>query len=301
MLSGLTSEIIDAGAVGGNNEYNYIISGGEFDIIGVDTVADTFTIDDDYQSYFPVGTQFIVEDSTGNDGIYTVQSVTLTAGDTVITVDEDITDATADGILYIDHLPIAKALSGGSSDAYHWPLEITEYTPGMVAVQTLKDTTGQGSLTQTLGGATGTGTLNYKSGALHAEFENDVAAGNSVVVEFKYHDVPKAPVASKTVLEADDPAIDISGEDFFSYEKLFDGTDASTKIVFQGAGTGKLKCYIYLHQYEGIDDGKSWGGTPFYFEGGLFDGDGDLLMYFTFIKERKTGSTTISHIVDVYM
>jgi len=375
VLSGLTIEVIDAGAVGGNSEYNYVVSGGEFDIIGVSIAADTFTIDDDYVSYFPIGTKIVVDGSSGNDGTYTVKSRGVIAGDTVIEVEEDVTNATADGVLYVDHLPIARSLATpGGDDSYHWQLVVVEYTPlfGIIGVDTvsetftisgdhqstfpagtefraqgstgndglytvksvslsagdtvievneditditvdgglkavvqkLKDTTGVGNLTQTVpGGGTGTGTVNYKTGGIHAEFENDVAAGNEVATEFKYHDIAKAPVAAKTMLEADDPSIDISGIDFFSFQKEFDGSDASTKIVFQGAGTGKLKCYVYMHEYEGIDDGygTSYGGTPFYFEGGLFDGDGDLLMYFTFEKERKTGATTISHVIDIYM
>lgn len=296
LLSGLAAETIDAGAVGTENEYDYTILGGNFEIIGVSTVNDTFTIDDDFTLYFPVGTKFRVDDSVGNDGQWTVHAVSLAGGDTVIEVEEDVTDGTIGGIIYIDHLPIAK---GPGTDSWHYPLRVVEYTPGLVEVQVLSDTTGLGNLTQTTPpGGLGTGTINYKNGELHAEFQNNVAVGNIVRVEFKYHDLRKSPSASRETLEADDAGIDLTGYELFSFQKYF-GTDVNTRIDFVGIGTGKIKCYLYLAEWEGFEDGNLYGGVPFYYEGGLFDANDKMLGYFTFDKERKTGSATISHVVEI--
>jgi hypothetical protein len=68
-------------------------------IIGVSVGSDFFIIDGNFKSYFPVGAIFIVVGSTGNDGTYTVNNSVLSFGDTRIVVNEDITDATVDGIL----------------------------------------------------------------------------------------------------------------------------------------------------------------------------------------------------------
>lgn len=73
------------------NIYPYI-----HDITGVDISASQFTIAGDYEDDFPVGSTFEVENSTGNDGIYTVAAVSYGAA-TVITVNESITDPTVDG------------------------------------------------------------------------------------------------------------------------------------------------------------------------------------------------------------
>lgn len=66
-------------------------------IIGVSTGSKTFTVDDDFTDSFDEDNTFIVSGSTGNDGTYTVVSVALNSGDTVITVSETIPNATADG------------------------------------------------------------------------------------------------------------------------------------------------------------------------------------------------------------
>jgi hypothetical protein len=63
-------------------------------------VADTFKIAGDWTALFTDGVRFRVTGSTANDGVYTCDgNSTFGAGSTTITVAEDITDATADGIL----------------------------------------------------------------------------------------------------------------------------------------------------------------------------------------------------------
>jgi len=66
-------------------------------ITSVDTTADTVTIAGDYTAYLSTDETIKIVGSTGNDGTYTVASVSLSSGDTVIAVDEAIGDSTADG------------------------------------------------------------------------------------------------------------------------------------------------------------------------------------------------------------
>jgi hypothetical protein len=71
----------------------------QYTIDAVSTGSDTITIsgDGDLSTIFPVGRSFSISDSTGNDGQYTVGSILWSSPDFTITVEEDITDATADG------------------------------------------------------------------------------------------------------------------------------------------------------------------------------------------------------------
>lgn len=281
--SALITCIIEAAAMGGENTYDYIITGGDFVITGVNPGTKKFTIAGDKTEYFSVGAQIKVTESTGNDGLYTVVSFSVVGVDTEIEVSEAIPDPTVDGSLYIDRLPILKM----GVDAWQHTLKVIEYN-GVIVVQTLEDNDGEGNLTQAGGG---TGTVNYKTGALHAEFTNNVTVGNAVKVEYKYANVPKQPVASKTELESQEVA---AADDLFTFEKEF----AVTDLIFRGVGLATMRCKCYLSDPEGIDDGDSYGGTPYYFEGGIFDKADVLIAYFTFDKERKKGSTTISHTVD---
>lgn len=70
------------------------------DVVGVDTTTETFTIEGDETSNFSNGDALHVHGSTGNDGAYTVSSVSLNGQNTDIVVSEDVTDATADGTVY---------------------------------------------------------------------------------------------------------------------------------------------------------------------------------------------------------
>jgi len=283
--SNLVTEVITASATGNSKLYNYVITGGDFEITGVNQGSKTFTIAGDQTSFFVVGARIRVEDSTGNDGLYTVVSAAFgTSTDIVVT--ESIPSATVDGDLMVDRLPICK---GPVEDALHHITAVVEYN-GVVPVQKLEDTTGTGGLTQTLGGTLGVGEVNYKNGTLLAGFENNVGAGNSLVVEYKYANIPKAPNASKTELESE------GDSSLYTFEKDLVETDFSVR----GPGFATLRVNLHLTQPEGIDDGfAGYGGTPFYFEGGIYDSDDVLLLYFTFDKEKKLGSTEITHTVDL--
>lgn len=71
-------------------------------ITAVDTAADTFTISGNHESSFGNGTfGWLVDGSTGNDGVYT-GTVADSGADTVFTADQDITDATVDGNIIIN-------------------------------------------------------------------------------------------------------------------------------------------------------------------------------------------------------
>jgi hypothetical protein len=75
-------------------------------ITAVSTGSDTVTIAGDHTTEFAAGTDFNITGSTGNDGGYTVASVALDGGNTVITVEADqaIANATADGYVHVGEL-----------------------------------------------------------------------------------------------------------------------------------------------------------------------------------------------------
>jgi len=61
----------------------------------------TFKVLNDFTADFFPSLVFFVENSTGNNGKYTVVNSALSGGDTVITVSETIEDSTVDGNIYI--------------------------------------------------------------------------------------------------------------------------------------------------------------------------------------------------------
>ena len=72
----------------------------EYSITAVDTGSDWVKVQDDDNQVttdLSVGDTVFIKDSTGNDGEYTVNALSHSSGETQITVDEDITDATVDG------------------------------------------------------------------------------------------------------------------------------------------------------------------------------------------------------------
>jgi hypothetical protein len=73
----------------------------QYTIDAVSTGSGTFTISDDgdLSSTFPDGRRIQVNGSTGNDGIFTIASTNYSAPNFVITVNETISDATADGTI----------------------------------------------------------------------------------------------------------------------------------------------------------------------------------------------------------
>lgn len=70
-----------------------------FSITAVNIGTDKFTVAGDKTAHFPTGALVTVAGSTGNDGDYTVASSIYTGGNTEITVDEDVTNAVADGTI----------------------------------------------------------------------------------------------------------------------------------------------------------------------------------------------------------
>jgi len=88
--------------------YKRSTAAGPYDITGVDIVLETFTVAEGVTNEFTTGTIFTVSGSTGNDGTYTCSSSSGGGGGpTTIIVNEDITNAVADG--QID-TPITTAL-----------------------------------------------------------------------------------------------------------------------------------------------------------------------------------------------
>lgn len=77
-----------------------------YTITDVDTGAETFTVAGDVTDRFLDEDPFSVVDSTGNDDVWTVASSAYSSGPdtTAITVNEDITDATVDGIILHDEI-----------------------------------------------------------------------------------------------------------------------------------------------------------------------------------------------------
>jgi hypothetical protein len=85
-------------------------------ITAVDTGTDKLTIAGDLTNQFDDGDTFTITGSTGNDGTYTVATsgVVLSGSNTVIEVDEDITDATVDGS--INHSALDNTLADSTND-----------------------------------------------------------------------------------------------------------------------------------------------------------------------------------------
>ena len=69
-----------------------------FAITAVDTSLEKFTVAGDYSAIFTSGVAFMVSGSTGNNDKWTVSS-SVYGTSTVITVNEDVTDATVDGVI----------------------------------------------------------------------------------------------------------------------------------------------------------------------------------------------------------
>lgn len=89
------------------------------EIKSVDTSNDRFTVRDDYSDTFTPQREFEVVKSTGNNGEYTVSSRSYSSSnsETTITVNEDITDSTADGeISFASRIPVN--LSGAAVKFY---------------------------------------------------------------------------------------------------------------------------------------------------------------------------------------
>jgi hypothetical protein len=296
ILSPEVTEVIDASASGAEDNYTHTISGGDFAIIDINLVTNEVEISGEYADFFPGDVLVRIENSSGNDGAYTVDSggATESGGNTFIKFNETIPVDTADGLIYVTRLPVAI---GPSDDSTHYPLVVEEITGISTVVQSVTDTTGEGGLT-----GDGTGTINYKTGALDVTFDDPVGAGNVVRVRFKYHDRRKdasVGVAYTDIEAIGSPLASDGNPELFTFTKSF-GADVDTEVIVRGTGYATVRCKMKLQAVEGIDDGRgsSYGGTPYYFEGGIFDSNDVLIAYFTFDKQRKVAPLEIVHTFD---
>lgn len=76
-------------------------------VTGIVQGTKTITISGDWTDYIGEGDTIDMEDSTGNDGAYTVVSATENAGSTDIVTSQALPDATVDGDVVID-IPVRK-------------------------------------------------------------------------------------------------------------------------------------------------------------------------------------------------
>lgn len=97
--------------------------------------------------------------------------------------------------------------------------------------------------------------------------------------------VPKVPDPSLTDLEAD-------GVTLYRYNKAFIPADVS----FVAPSTIEFRCK--LDPSEANDDGS--GGSPKFFEIGLFDDADNLLAYATFEEQTKVATKSLISYVQIY-
>lgn len=71
-------------------------------ITAVNTGAKRFTIAGDYRDWYKAGGQIYVQSSTGNNGTFSIASVSLSGGNTLIVVTEAVPSGVADGYLSLD-------------------------------------------------------------------------------------------------------------------------------------------------------------------------------------------------------
>ncbi len=232
--------------------------------------------------------QTLTDDGNGNltgDGSGTID---YKSGDVEVRFNNSVTGFVTSTYKYRGRLSsekekvIGESPDGGSSGTYYGiipELPIAENSitvdDGQDTPQTLTDD-GIGNLT-----GDGSGAIDYKTGEISLSFSSSVPEGNSITVKYKYDgaakDVPDP--CSYTELESE------SDSDLYTFQKSFQDGDVSF------VENGKVLCKVFLDLWEGIDDGS--GGSPFFFEGGLFSEDDIMVAYFTFSKARKDGSTKI--------
>ena len=266
----------------------YNIGGGEFSIINIDQGAREFTVSGELSLKLVVGAKIRVEDSD-NIGIYTVASFGVSGvNNTLVEVEESIPSVVVEGKIILDVLPICKGPT--SAGVLHHSLAIRVYEDAS-PVQVLEDVGGIGVLTQTSGSGFGEGTINYKTGLITLSGIVSGTGTMTVFVEYKYANTNRSPVPSKTMLDSE------GDSSLYTFEKILEEDD----FVLRGPGYATLRVNVELSESEAIDDGLSshGGGIPFFFEGGLYDEEDVLLLYFTFEKTKKYGSVTVSHTVDV--
>ena len=78
-------------------------------ITGVDLVANTITVGADLSGFLEAGRVVRITGSTGNNGKYTMRSVEVSGSDTIITMVQQLPDATVDGdVSYFDAIDTAN-------------------------------------------------------------------------------------------------------------------------------------------------------------------------------------------------
>ncbi len=83
-------------------------------ITAVNTGLKRFTVAGDYTLVFRAGLTAFVSGSTGNDGIYTITSSTLSAGNTLVIVTTTPPSAVADGVLFPNSPSIFEVRADGT-------------------------------------------------------------------------------------------------------------------------------------------------------------------------------------------
>jgi peptidyl-prolyl cis-trans isomerase A (cyclophilin A) len=85
--------------VAGDFQAGLTLNGTARAITAVSQAGKTFTVAGDRRPHFPVGSTVTVTGSAGNDGTYTIAAAALTAGNTVIQVQQDIPSAVVGGTI----------------------------------------------------------------------------------------------------------------------------------------------------------------------------------------------------------
>lgn len=193
---------------------------------------------------------------------------------------------------FSDILEQNVAVGDGTSGPYTGNIKCVPVYPGFLTLSDWKGNKliddGDGNLSDPYGGS-GTGTVDYDSGDLSFTFSNNIVSGYNIRASFKVEGIGKRPSASQDCLDAEK-----SGE--YVFKKVL-GVDTETVPVFQGVGSGKVRFRIFLDTDEGNDDGE--GNNPWYYEGGLYSGNGELIIYFTFPKIKKDNTKTIDFSFDL--
>lgn len=102
-------------------------------ISAVDIGADTFTIGGNHTAYFGAAVTFTVWGSTGNDGAYTSTGAVKSGATTVISVSQDITDATVDGYVLLEGDSALRAHMAGETTSLASCVRITRTDGGVYA------------------------------------------------------------------------------------------------------------------------------------------------------------------------
>lgn len=99
---------------------------------------------------------------------------------------------------------------------------------------------------------------------------------------------PKTPVGNETDLESE------SNPNLFTFQKEFSATDLSFELC---EGIPYAVFRVFVDFSEANDDG--FGGSPEFFEIGIFDEQNVLLAYTTMPGETKNGAKTLNHFIYV--